>query len=99
MQQAIGHQMRDLHEAMQTLLCGQEFVLLAGGKTTERAEAGVAAEGVQILLSSSSAHKPRSTSGAKQIRTRPRGPFLQKLIFANMICKFLLKRYLIEGIM
>ena len=42
MQQAIGHQMRDLHEAMQTLLCGQEFVLLAGGKTTERAEAGVA---------------------------------------------------------
>ena len=42
MQQAIGHQMRDLHEAMQTLLCGQEFVLLAGGKTIERAEAGAA---------------------------------------------------------
>ena len=79
MQQAIGHQMRDLHEAMQTLLCGQEFALLAGGKTTERAEAGVAAVGVQILLSSSSAHKPRSTSGAKQIRTWPRG--LLKIIF------------------
>ena len=29
MQQAIGHQMKALHEAMQTLLCGQEFVLLA----------------------------------------------------------------------
>ena len=35
MQQAIGHQMKALHEVMQTLLCGQEFVLPAGGKTTE----------------------------------------------------------------
>ena len=35
MQQAIGHQMKALHEAMQTLLCGQEVVLLADGKTTE----------------------------------------------------------------
>ena len=75
MQQAIGHQINALHEVMQTLLCGQEFVLLADGKTTERAEAGAAAVGVQILLSSSSAHTPRSTSGAKQIRSRPRGPF------------------------
>ena len=75
MQQAIGHQMKALHEAMQTLLCGQEFVLLAGGKTTERGEAGAAAVRVQMLLSSTSAHTPRSTSGAKQIRSRPRGPF------------------------
>ena len=73
MQQAIGRQIKALHEVMQTLLCGQEVVLLAGGKTTERAEAGVAAVRVQILLSSSSAHKPRSTSGAKQIRKGPRG--------------------------
>ena len=72
MQQAIGHQMRDLHEVMQTLLCGQEFVPLAGGKTTEGGDAGLAAVRVQMLLSSSSAHKPRSTSGAKQIRTWPR---------------------------
>ena len=73
MQQAIGRQIKALHEAMQTLLCGQEVVLLAGGKTTKRAEAGVAAVRVQMLLSSSSAHKPRSTSRAKQIRTWPRG--------------------------
>ena len=88
MQQAIGHQIKDLHEVMQTLLCGQEFVLLAEKPLSEVRPVWQLQEFKYCfpppLLTSRVLQVGQSRSGVGQ-------EALFEIKFCELVCKFLLK--------